>query len=262
MRRCHSDVGVSSRCRWASGLSVWRWCGRLGQRLNGPLPLLLASGAPLRGGGRCPWLCLRPVPCLLLWCRRLFCFLRASGRENTPPSMPDPGHGPSGGELGRPPPGPQLARWARVRASIRGPRLSSRWARPTWRSTAHRSVLLAPIARSLCNRNARGRAQRMRRSAAAPVDCAASQASSVSCGGAPAAPCIAASDANAFSVRFIVDVKCNRSCPNGKVQRLQLVKVARVVNGKKTEAERWPRELKVNIPSGYDNVNLIWSSRG
>ena len=24
----------------------------------------------------------------------------------------------------------------------------------------------------------------------------------------------------------------------------------------------WPRELKVNIPSGYDNANLIWSSPG
>ena len=57
-------------------------------------------------------------------------------------------------------------------------------------------------------------------------------------------------------------VKCNRSCPNGKVQLLHLVKVARVVSGEKTKAERWPRELKVNIPSGYDNVNLIWSSRG
>ena len=29
-----------------------------------------------------------------------------------------------------------------------------------------------------------------------------------------------------------------------------------------TKAERWPRELKVNFPSGYDKVNLIWSSRG
>ena len=28
--------------------------------------------------------------------------------------------------------------------------------------------------------------------------------------------------------------------------------------GKKTKAEGWPQELKVNIPSGYDNVNLIW----
>ena len=51
-------------------------------------------------------------------------------------------------------------------------------------------------------------------------------------------------------------------CPNGKVQLWHLVKVARVVSGEKIKAERWPRELKVNIPSGYDNVNLIWSSRG
>ena len=76
----------------------------------------------------------------------------------------------SRGELGRPPPGPPLARWARVRESIRDPRLSARWARPTWKSTAHRSVLLAPIARSLCNRNARGRAWRVCRSAATSVD--------------------------------------------------------------------------------------------
>ena len=53
-------------------------------------------------------------------------------------------------------------------------------------------------------------------------------------------------------------VKCNRSCPNGKVQLLHLVKVARVVSGEKTKAEMWPQELKVNIPSGYDNANLIW----
>ena len=90
--------------------------------------------------------------------------------EKHPPFMPDPGHGLSGGELGRPPPGPPLARWARVRESIRDPRLSARWARPTWKSTAHRSVLLAPIARSLCNRNARGRAWRVCRSAATSVD--------------------------------------------------------------------------------------------
>ena len=45
-------------------------------------------------------------------------------------------------------------------------------------------------------------------------------------------------------------------CPNGKVQLLHLVKVARVVSGEKTKAERWPQELTVNIPSGYDNVNL------
>ena len=57
-------------------------------------------------------------------------------------------------------------------------------------------------------------------------------------------------------------VKCNRICPNGKVQLLHLVKVARVVSGEKTKAEMWPQELKVNIPSGYDYVNLIWSSRG
>ena len=44
------------------------------------------------------------------------------------------------------------------------------------------------------------------------------------------------------------------------MQLLHLVKVARVVSGEKTKAERWPQELKVNIPSGYDNVNLIWSS--
>ena len=72
--------------------------------------------------------------------------------------------------------------------------------------------------------------------------------------------------ANAFpSARFIEFarvVKCNRSCPNGKVQLWHLVKVARVVSGKKTKAEMWPQELKVNIPSGYDNANLIWSSRG
>ena len=72
--------------------------------------------------------------------------------------------------------------------------------------------------------------------------------------------------ANAFpSARFIEFarvVKCNRICPNGKVQLLHLVKVARVVSGEKTKAERWPQELKVNIPSGYDNANLIWSSRG
>ena len=90
--------------------------------------------------------------------------------EKHPPFVPDSGHGLSGGELGRPPPGPPLARWARVRGSIRDPRLSARWARPTWKSTAHRSVLLAPIARSLCNRNARGRAWRMCRSAATSVD--------------------------------------------------------------------------------------------
>ena len=53
---------------------------------------------------------------------------------------------------------------------FRGLRLSLRWARPPWRSAAHRSVFLAPIARSLCNRNARGRAWRMGRDAAAPVD--------------------------------------------------------------------------------------------
>ena len=46
------------------------------------------------------------------------------------------------------------------------------------------------------------------------------------------------------------------------MQLLHLVKVARVVSGEKTKAERWPQELKVNIPSGYDNANLIWSSRG
>ena len=95
---------------------------------------------------------------------------RMDGRKNTPLFMPGPGHGPSGGELGRPPPGLQLARWVRIRASIRGPRLSFRRARPTWRSAAHRSVLLSTIARSLCTRNARGRAWRMRRNAAAPVD--------------------------------------------------------------------------------------------
>ena len=97
--------------------------------------------------------------------------LRTGGRtEKHPPFVPDSGHGLSGGELGRPPPGPPLARWARVRGSIRDPRLSARWARPTWKSTAHRSVLLAPIARSLCNHNARGRAWRMCRSAATSVD--------------------------------------------------------------------------------------------
>ena len=72
--------------------------------------------------------------------------------------------------------------------------------------------------------------------------------------------------ANAFpSARFIEFarvVKCNRICPSGQVQLLHLVKVARVVSGEKTKAEGWPRELKVNFPSGYDNVNLIWSSRG
>ena len=75
-----------------------------------------------------------------------------------------------------------------------------------------------------------------------------------------------ASDRNAFSVRpfhrVARVVKCNRSCPNGKVQLWHLVNVARVVGGEKTKAEGWPRELKVNIPSGYDNANLIWSSRG
>ena len=65
-----------------------------------------------------------------------------------------------------------------------------------------------------------------------------------------------------FRPSFHRVVKCNRSCPNGKVQLWLLVKVARVVSGKKTKAEMWPQELKVNIPSGYDNVNLIWSSRG
>jgi len=95
--------------------------------------------------------------------------MRVDGRKH-PPFMPDPGHGLSGGELGRPPPGLQLARWVRFRASIRGLRLSLRWARPPWRSAAHRSVLLSTIARSLCTRNARGRAWRMRRNAAAPVD--------------------------------------------------------------------------------------------
>ena len=49
---------------------------------------------------------------------------------------------------------------------------------------------------------------------------------------------------------------------SGKVQLWHLVKAARVVCGKKTKAEGWPQQLKVNIPSGYDNVNLIWSSRG
>ena len=91
--------------------------------------------------------------------------------EKHPPSMPDPGHASLGvswvghlrGSL-------QLARWVRFRASIRGLRLSLRWARPPWRSAAHRSVFLATIARSLCNRNARGRAWRMGRDAAAPVD--------------------------------------------------------------------------------------------
>ena len=71
---------------------------------------------------------------------------------------------------------------------------------------------------------------------------------------------------NAFSVRRFIEfarvVKCNRICPSGQVQLLHLVKVARVVSGEKTKAERWPQELKVNIPSGYDNANLIWSSRG
>ena len=36
--------------------------------------LLCVAGADALG------LCLRPVSCLLLWCRRLFCLLRASGR--------------------------------------------------------------------------------------------------------------------------------------------------------------------------------------
>ena len=54
----------------------------------------------------------------------------------------------------------------------------------------------------------------------------------------------------------------HRVCPSGQVQLWHLVKVVRVVCGKKTKAEAWPQELKVNIPSGYDNVNLIWSSRG
>ena len=40
--------------------------------------------------------------------------------------MATPEHGLSGGELGRPPPGLLLARRVRVRAIIRGPRLSSR----------------------------------------------------------------------------------------------------------------------------------------
>ena len=49
------------------------------------------------------------------------------------------------------------------------------------------------------------------------------------------------------------------------MQLWYLVKVARVVCGeKKPKREGGPKtqELKVNIPSGYDNVNLIWSSRG
>ena len=162
--------------------------------------------------------------------------------------MAHPGHGLSGGELGRPPPGLQLARWGRTRASIRGRRLSFRRARPPWRSPAHRSVVLSTFARSQCTRNARGRARRMRRDASAPVDCAASQASSVSRGGAPAAPCIASPRATAnasFPSVSSIEVKCNRSCPNGKVQLLHLVKVARVVRGEKTKAERWPQELKI-----------------
>ena len=68
--------------------------------------------------------------------------------------------------------------------------MSFRPARPSWKSTAHRTVVLAAFARSLCSRNARGRAWRMGRNAAASVDWAASQAPLVSCGGAPAAPCM------------------------------------------------------------------------
>ena len=32
--------------------------------------------------------------------------------------------------------------------------------------------------------------------------------------------------------------------------------------GGKTKANGWLQELKVNILSGYDNVNVIWTSRG
>ena len=165
--------------------------------------------------------------------------------------MPDPGHGLSGGELGRPPPGLQLARRVRIRASIRGPRLSFLWARPPWRSAAHRTVFLATIARSQCTRNARGRARRMRRDASAPVDCAASQASSVSRGGAPAAPCIASPRATAnasFPSVSSIEVKCNRSCPNGKVQLLHLVKVARVVSGEKNQSGKVAPRAKGRHP--------------
>ena len=111
-------------------------------------------------------------------------------------------------------------------------------------------VLLSAIAGSLCARNARGERPctwRMPRNGAAPVDCAAAQAPLVSCGGAPAASCMALgrAAANAFSVRPFHRVcpngKCNRSCPNGKVQLLHLVKVARVVSGEKPKRKGGPK---------------------
>ena len=110
---------------------------------------------------------------------------------------------------------------------------------------------LSTFARSQCTRNARGRARRMRRDASAPVDCAASQASSVSRGGAPAAPCIASPRATAnasFPSVSSIEVKCNRSCPNGKVQLLHLVKVARVVSGGKNQSGKVAPRAKGQLP--------------
>ena len=63
--------------------------------------------------------------------------------------------------------------------------------------------------------------------------------------------------AAALFCRFIDIVEF---CPNGKMQ-VYSVKVGRMVCGKKTKGEGWLLELKVDI-FGYDNVNVIWSSRG
>ena len=160
------------------------------------------------------------------------------------------GHGLSGDELGRPPPGLQLARRARVRASVRGPRLSLRRARPTWWSTAHQAVLLSTIAGSPCTCNARGRAWRMPRSAAAPVDCAAAQPPLVSCGGAPAASRSSPERGRRRVFRpFHLELQRSETWPNG-------------MGNQKKRKSATPIELRVDTPSGYDKVNVIWSSRG
>ena len=160
--------------------------------------------------------------------------MRVDGRKH-PPFMPDPGHGLSEGELGRPPPGLQLARWGRTRASIRGRRLSSRRARPPSRSAAHRSVVFVDF----CSLSVHSQRQRPCSENASQCCCAsrlsrfAGSIGELRRRAGRSIHALRRATENAASVRRFIDyarvVKCNRICPSGQVQLLHLVKVARVV---------------------------------